>query len=86
MPARAAVTGALSRMRLTTSNRRAWLLRARSARSRRSCPDSAATMSSTKPATDAEPAASAWRSTAGSEDSENAVRIQYACTTFCPAW
>ena len=49
-------------------------------------PDSAATMSSTKPATDREPAASAWRSTAGSCDSANAVRIQYAHTMFCPAW
>jgi hypothetical protein len=72
------VIGALSKMRLTTSNRRAWLLRARSARSRRSCSDSAATMSSTNPATDSEPAARAWRSTAGSCDSANAVRIQYA--------
>jgi len=78
--------GALSRMRLTTSNRRAWLLRASSARSRRSCSDSAATISSTKPATDSEPAVSAWRNTAGSCDSANAVRIQYAQTTFCPAW
>ena len=86
MLARPAVMGALSKMRLTTSNRRSWLLRARSARSRRSCSDSAATMSSTKPATDREPAASAWRSTAGSCDSENAVRIQYAHTAFCPEW
>ena len=78
--------GALSKMRLTTSNLRAWLLRARSARSRRSCSDSAATMSSTKPASDREPACSAWRSTAGSDDSENAVRIQYAQTMFCPEW
>jgi hypothetical protein len=84
--ARPAVIGALSKIRLTTSNLRAWLLRASSARSRRSCSDSAATMSSTKPATDSEPAVSASRSTAGSEDSENTVRIQYACTTFCPAW
>jgi hypothetical protein len=62
------------------------LPRARSARSRRSCSDSAATMSSTKPATDREPACSAWRSTAGSADSAKAVRVQYAQTTFCPAW
>ena len=43
-------------------------------------------MSSTKPATEREPAASAWHSTAGSCDSENAVRIQYAHTMFCPVW
>ncbi len=43
-------------------------------------------MSSTKPATDREPACSAWHSTAGSDDSENAVRIQYVQTMFCPAW
>ena len=81
-----AVMGALSRMRLTTSNLRTWLLRASSARSRRSCSDSAATMSSTKSASDREPASSACRRTAGSADSENAVRIQYTQTTFCPAW
>jgi len=73
-------------MRLTTSNLRTWLLRASSARSRLSCSDSAATMSSTKSASDREPASSTWRRTAGSDDSENAVRIQYAQTTFCPAW
>ena len=78
--------GALSKMRLTTSNRRAWLLRARSARSRLSCSDSAATVSSMKPDSDREPAASAWRRAAGSADSANAVRIQYAHTAFCPAW
>ena len=86
MLARPVVMGALSRMRLTTSNRRAWLLRARSARSRRSCSDSAATVSSMKPASDREPASSAWRRAAGSVDSANAVRIQYAHTAFCPAW
>ena len=78
--------GALSKMRLTTSNLRSWLLRARSARSRLSCSDSAATMSSMKPASDREPASSACRRAAGSADSENAVRIQHAHTAFCPAW
>jgi hypothetical protein len=34
---------------------------------------------------DSELTCSSWRSTGGS-DSENAVRIQYACTAFCPAW